>query len=71
MSASQEMIVPNASFTRMSLLWKSTIMANGISDPGCEGEKWTIEVPEDSEDGTKTQRFSRQFLVASLECVKA
>ncbi|CAI7578400.1 hypothetical protein N7533_000394 [Penicillium manginii] len=40
-------------------------------DPGCKGDKWTIEVPKSAEDGKKTQKFSRPFYVASLECVKA
>ncbi|CAI7589473.1 unnamed protein product [Penicillium pancosmium] len=41
------------------------------TDPGCKGDDWTIEVPKNSETGTKTQRFSRSFIVASLECFKA
>ncbi|KAJ5979845.1 hypothetical protein N7481_007143 [Penicillium waksmanii] len=41
------------------------------TEPGCQGDDWTIEVPKTAEDGKKTQRFSRPFYVASLECFKA
>ncbi|KAJ5181461.1 hypothetical protein N7449_011608 [Penicillium cf. viridicatum] len=41
------------------------------TEPGCQGDDWTIEVPMTSGDRKKTQRFSKPFYVASLECVNA
>ncbi|KAJ5881564.1 uncharacterized protein N7529_000236 [Penicillium soppii] len=38
------------------------------TEPGCDGDKWIIKVPEDSQDGIKTQKFSKPFYVASFRC---